>query len=455
MPAVQPAAKEVTRRSGDSLPLAAYLVFLAFILPVSFNVGSLELSISRTLLLILTPILFVRLLSGSAGPIRTPDVLILLFMLCFAVSIFLYNRAAFVTFVGSQMVILLGAYLTGRVLIRGPKAFLQYIKLYGVACLVLLPLALYESLTSRMIVVELINSLPGVSSAYQSDTSPRLGLERAQVVFDHPIHYGLFNTLAFGLIFIGLRGRISNAKRWLWAGLAGAGCFLGLSSGPLVGILAQVSLLVFAVIFRTVRNRWWMLVGFSGVGYILLDLVSSRPAYYAVVERLAMSSQSAFLRRLILEYGVEQIKRKPLFGIGYNSFPLPSFMTGSLDNYWLMVAITHGLPALLFLLGAHFYILIVGGRRDLGGDPGQENLRMAWAIATVGIMVSLATVAVWSDMASIIFMSLGSGVWLVGARASRPVDQAEPLPETRHQSRFTRFPNHDRGVTAFTQNRHI
>ncbi|MGH1424006.1 MAG: O-antigen ligase family protein [Pseudooceanicola sp.] len=428
---------------GPKLPFLFYVVFLALFMPVFFDIGSLHMSASRLVLLFLTPIMFLQLFSGRAGKVQPTDVMILLFMIWFAISIFVNNRSAFVTFVGSNMLILFGGYLAGRVYVRGPRAFRQMVFLYGGLVLFTLPFALYESRTSVMWIARMIDQLPMVSSSQDVDYPQRHGLYRVQVIFTHPIHYGLFNTVCFAYVMVGLRDQLKSSARWMWAGVILLCCFLSVSSGPLLGIIAQIALIMYAQMTRGVKIRWKVLMGTLATLYVLLDILSSRPAYYAIIERLAFNSGTAYVRKILLEYGTAQIARTPVFGVGYNTWDLPAYMTGSLDNYWLMTALVYGLPALVFLAGAYLYTLIKAGRVDLEGDREQTNMRLGWSISTVGTMLSLATVAVWSEMASLIFLTLGCGVWLLEAKARRTGEEST-LPDTppERRNQFTRFPQH-------------
>lgn len=55
-------------------PFIATIALFSMMLPISFDVGSIHLSTSRTLFLILCPILLIRLLMGKYGKITQLDV---------------------------------------------------------------------------------------------------------------------------------------------------------------------------------------------------------------------------------------------------------------------------------------------------------------------------------------------------------------------------------------------
>lgn len=436
-----PHAQALARDTDPPLSPVFAVVFLSLVIPVFFELGSLHMSLSRVVLLVLTPILLAQLFLGRFGKILVTDYLVLGFMFWFTISTLKNNPQVFVTFVGSNMLILLGGYLTGRTMVRGPRSAHQMIYLYCGAILVTLPFAIYETITSVMPIARLLDQIPGIVSSPDVDYEPRRGLHRVQVVFVHPIHYGLFCTMGFGLVMVGLKRRINGVARWLWAIAIGAACFLSVSSGPLLGIMMQVALVFYGFAARNLLHPWKWLLRFSVVGYILLDLLSTRPAYFAIAERLAFSSGTAYARKIALDYGLAQVGRTPIFGVGAGrSWGLPSWMTGSLDNHWLLIAMVYGIPAFALLFGAYIYTLWKAGRSGHDTDPETKALHLGWSITTVGTMLTLATVAIWSDIATLGFLMLGSGVWLTVARVP-DTDTPERTPaDTSRSIRYSRFP---------------
>ncbi|ETX13236.1 hypothetical protein OCH239_12725 [Roseivivax halodurans JCM 10272] len=428
------------------------LVFLSLVFQVSFEISSLYMTVSRLLLLVLTPILLVKFLSGRFGKILTTDWLVFGFLFWFSISTLKNNTAVFLTFAGSNMLILLGGYLMGRAYIRGPRAFRQMIYLYGSVVVLTLPLAIHETITSTMSLARMIDQVPGISASIDVDYPQRRGLYRVQVTFPHPIHYGLFCTICFAMVVVGLKDRITTALRWLWGGAIALCCFLSVSSGPLMGIMAQIGLIFYAFVTRGAKRPWIWLLRFSIVGYVLLDLASTRPAYYAVAERLAFSSGTAYARKLILEFGTQQIARTPIFGYGAGKrIPLPHWMTGSMDNHWLLLAVVYGVPAFALLFGAYVYTIWKSGRAGHEADPETRHLQLGWSIATVGIMLTIATVAIWSEIATLIFVAFGAGVWMVVPR-----DNTAPPVETKEAAgrrglRYTRFPARTASIATRTR----
>lgn len=447
MASVNPSAMEDA--ADPPLSPVFALVFVSLVIAVNFEIGPLFMTLSRLLLLILTPILLVQFVSGRFGKVLVTDWLVFGFLFWFSISTLKNNAPVFLTFAGSNMLMLLGGYLLARAYVRGPRSFRQMVYLYGGVILATLPFAIYETITSTMPLARLIDQIPGVSASQDVDYPERRGLFRVQVTFTHPIHYGLFCTIAFAMVVIGLKDRIAGALRWLWGLAIAACCLFSVSSGPLMGIAAQIALIFYAVLTRSAKRPWIWLLRLGIVGYILLDLVSTRPAYFAIAERIAFSSGTAYARKIILEYGTQQIARTPIFGIGAGRrIPLPHWMTGSMDNYWLLIAVVYGVPAFALLFGAYVYAIWKSGRAGHDTDPETRNIQLGWAIATVGTMLTLATVAIWSEIATLIFVAFGSGVWLTRPReASQAPAAAEEMSASRGLH-YTRYPAASRAASA-------
>ena len=417
--------------------LAATLI--AVIVPVFAEPAGIRLSPSRAMFLVLVPLLTVRLLMGRYGRVRLVDGLVFLHVVWLAMAIAANNPDAFVTFVGSNAIILLGGYLVGRATIRDAADMRGLAWMLGLLVLASLPFAFYETRSARMVIPPLIDRIPGFFSNHNIGYDRRLGFDRVQFVFAHPIHYGLWCSLAFGLVLAGLRDVIGRTRRLLWAGAIGFATFLSLSSGPFLAMIVQVFLAGYGFATRRVAHSWRMfMIGFAAF-YAIAEVLSDRPAYLAIVSRLTFSTHTTYLRQTLLEFGIRQIERTPLLGIGYNTWELPHYMTGSLDNYWLMTAIVYGLPAFLALFGAYLLILIRAGRRDFAVGTPLWGLRFGYLITMIGLGLSLATVAIWSEMATMVFLMLGAGVWFAEAKEAAPEagpPAAEPPTRARRYSRF-------------------
>ena len=434
-----PVPPESKRR--ERLPFLTKIVLFSLLLPAFFSVGSLVFTPSKLLFLFVVPILTLKLLRGAYGRLLPSDFLVFGYAGWMTLAMLAnHTPRVAVEYTGSNTVIFLGGYLTARATIRSKESFVALIRFLVVIVILTLPFAIYEVITSRTTIPRWLAQLPGIRSHADINHDPRFGLWRAQVVFPHPIHYGIFSSMAFSLAYVGLAERLRSFRRTVATGLVGLSCFLSVSSGPVLALAAQIGLIGWAGLFRHNRHRWVIFWTLGILSYIIAELASGRSAVYAIVTRISFSSQTAFARRILFNYGVEQIGRKPLLGVGYNSWPLPAWMTGSVDNFWLFVAVRFGLPAFILLSGAFVVAMIIVGRRDFSADPELCHLRRAWIFTLVSLMLVLATVAIWGEVYSMVLFMLGSGLWMTNTDPAPNVPRtAVAGDEPKRLSRYTRF----------------
>lgn len=393
--------------------LLVKVTLVLILTPVMFFVGPLFMTTSKTLFLILTPVLLVALLSGKLGRLVAADILMLCYIFWIAVSIGLNNPEAFVTFVGSQATLFLGGYLVGRACIRTGQDFFEFSKFMALCVVVLLPFAIYETVTRTALIPYIIDKIPGIITQKEAHHGQRLGLNRAQVVFIHPIHWGLFAAMAFGLVLTGLRSVYGLSTRLVWAGMVGFACFTSVSSGPFLALLAQLALLIYWRLLRDFEYLWTALLSCLAVGYVVLEVFSTRPAFFAIAERLAFNSYTAHLRKVLIDHGMIQIAKTPVFGIGYNSWDLPEWMSGSVDNYWLMNALVYGVPAFVILFTMFIWGMVAASRRKFEKGTLLHDQRRAWVSTVTSLTLIMATVAIWGEIASVIFLFMGAGAFFL------------------------------------------
>lgn len=432
------------------LPVAIYL--LCMVIPVWFFVGPLYLSTLRLLLLVMTLPLLIGLLSGRYGRMILTDWLFLAHIAWATVAMAVNSPDRVVEQMGSVGTEFIGGYLLGRAYIRTPETFLALCRWLVAIVLILLPFTIHESRVGAAIMLELIRGLPGIETFAKVPPDPRMGLFRAQTVFAHPIHHGLFCSIAFSLAFVALKGVVSDTRRWISAGLIAAAGFLGLSSGAWLAILLQMGLIIWATAFDRITWRWWLLVGFFVVAYVVVDVLSNRTPIRVFMSYATFSPHNAYWRGIIFEWGLANvigsaekgIVGSPWFGIGINDWVRPGFMhSGSMDNFWLVMAVRYGLPG--FLLLAVGYILVIAKvmRRDFTADPVLRQIRRAWVFTMLGLSFTLSTVHVWSSVYSFIVFIFATGIWLITAQqVSTDTTQKEQVPSRdEHQANaYSRFP---------------
>jgi hypothetical protein len=421
-------------------PVAIYLVCV--LLPLWFHLGPLFLSALRVFLLIMIVPLFLRLLSGAYGRIVVTDVLFVLHVTWTVVALTVNNPAQVIAQTGSVGVEFLGGYMVGRAYVRTPETFLALCRWLVAAVICLAPLAVLETLTYRVPVIETIRSLPFFTSVELIRYEQRLGLYRAQVVFAHPIHFGLFCSVVFALAFTALKGVVSDTRRWISALLIAATGFLSLSSGAFLAILLQVALIAWAAVFTRIRWRWWLLTGLFALAYVVIDILSDRTPIRIFMTYATFSAHTAFFRAAIFDWGMLSVWSSPIVGIGLNDWVRPSWMfTASVDNFWLLIAMRYGIPGFLLLTIGYVWAMVRIMRRNFDVDSVLAQIRRAWVFIFMGLSFTLCTVHVWGSIYSFTFFLFGAGIWLMSAVPTSKVTTMSPpegdLPRTGH--RYSRF----------------
>ena len=432
-------------RPEDKLPILAVLTLVSLLIPMEFKVSGLLLTPSRVLFLFTVPVLLIQLFGGRMGRLQIVDGLVFCYCFWMGMGVLIHAPRVFVTFVGSNVLIILGGYLTARSTIRSPGQFHGLTKLLVFLIILMIPLALAESLnpnarnTPNMILPPLIEKIPGVFSVKDVLYPPRHGLDRAQVVFSHPIHFGLFCSVVFSMVLIGLQDKMASGLRFILAGTVLFACFLSVSSGPLLSAVVQLLLIGYLWLTPKMEHRWRNLAIVGSVVYSILEVLSTRVALFVIVSMLSFSPHTANVRKLLFDYSMEQIKRTPILGHGFNTASyMPSWMSGSVDNHWLLAAVIYGVPCFVFLFLAFVIPMVQVGRRDFSRSETLTNIRRAWCFVLISVMLSMATVAIWGPIYSYLFFILGSGLWLKEYKVEEGAG-VRPEPAARPALRYTRF----------------
>lgn len=437
-----------TTAAPARLPWLPALLFVAVCTPLLFAFGPIALTAHRAvLLLVIIPVLL-RFAAGAAGPLRWIDVGVAFYAFWAVVTIAYWhggNKA--VEFGGSASLEVIGGYMVGRVCIRNAGQFLKFSKFFVALVLATLPLALVESQTGTPILLNFYNSLPIFNSLPPVHTLPRLGLERVQMVFPTPIHYGLFGAVCFSL------GVIATTNAWSLSTriLIGVGIFLcsflSLSSGAFLALVLQLGLLIWATMLSGARLRWRILFIICLIFYTLIEILSDRSAIQVFLAYATFSPTTAFYRTRIFDYGMDNVWANPFFGIGLNDWVRPSWMVvRSVDNFWLLTTMRHGLPGFLPLAVAWIALIWKIARLKIPEGTDLFWIRRGYLFMMFGLTFSLCTVHIWGAVYSLVFCLMGMGVWMLDAdiEGSEPEKAAPSSGDAPASSRrrpvYTRFP---------------
>jgi len=412
-----------------ALPVKIFLVMVA--IPFAFALGPVVITGVRLVLIFLIPVMAVRLISGKAGKMLPVDVLFFLHWLWIGVTIGIHNPDSVIQNVGATGVEFLGGYFLGRTFIRTKEDYIGLIRFSVLLVVLSLPLAVFETLTGRSLLIEILNSVPGIKGAVKAYSEKRLGLNRVQMDFATPIHYGVYCTLIFSLCYFGLKGVYSRTKRLVATLVIFACVFFSLSSGALLPVMLQLFMIIWAFMFRkNTERRWWYLLGWLAFCYVTIDLLSNRTPYRVFMTYATFSPGTAYWRAAINQFGMDNVWEHPFIGIGFSYWKRPSWMqANSVDNFWLLMAMRHGIPGFLLVAAGYCMALWQIIFAKLGsGDEVLLRLRLAWVFTFFSLALTLNTVHIWSEIYSLVFFHIGAGLWMVTVGPASGGEAAAPVP---------------------------
>ena len=416
----------LTEASGPrSLPVSGVRVWLvrlfifSLLIPILIPAGAVLLMPHRLYLLVVFIPLVLMLLTGQAGRLLWPDILIIFATIWASIAtIVSAGVVASIQPLGLFAIEFLGAYLVGRVLIRSGAEFRRLVWFLLVVALILVPFALLEAVTHRPILLEMIPN--SVRAVYAPE---RMGMRRAQAVFSHPILFGIFISSCMGLFWFVLRPGLPRMISYL---LVTVGAVVSLSTGALISLVVQTSLVTWQTIFRQLKSRWRVFSIVTVLGYVTVDLLSNRTPFHVLVDYASFNSGSAYNRILIWEYGTQNVARNPIFGLGadINNWERAHWMSASADNFWLLLTMQYGLPMIIAFMLAIVLIIRTLAKASLHREVDQ-NSRAAVLVTLGGLLIAGGTVHFWHAMMAFVMFLFGAGLWVVRAESERAADDSE------------------------------
>jgi hypothetical protein len=422
-----PRARLPAPSAARGLPGLAVLFLLSLLPQISFKIGPLLMKPYRVVLLILFLPLLVRLCSGAAGRMLAIDWLVVGAALWAALTLVANHPIGeTVEPIGIVLIELLGAYLIARVCIRSAEDFRRMVKVLFYIILFLLPFAMIESVSRRPILLQLLGQDFAIV-----DIGLRYGLRRAQAVFAHPIHYGVFVSAGLGLVWYALRPDAGLMARAVCAFVIALSTFFSLSAGGLLAFIMQCGLIAYEMVTAPNPRRWRLFAWSCVAGYVVLDLITTKTPFHTFVNYATFSQGSAYSRILIWQYGTDNVLANPVFGLGFNDWERPGWLTGSVDNFWLLLTMMYGLP-FIAMFGAALLLILRRVSREALTDPVDRACRAGYLTTFGGIVIAGGTVHYWHGMFAFVVFLFGSGVWMVAGGARQR--SADPVPRDQHES---------------------
>jgi hypothetical protein len=423
-------------RAGTRLAFPAALLAFAFVMPpeTSVALGSLRLSPYRVILLIVIVPTLIHLLSGKAGKFNGIDLCVFLHSAWCVIALGAQGGLGFAIETGGiYFVEAMGAYAVGRRYVRNPDDFHALCLLLALLVCGQLVFALPESVTHQHYLREMFRAVLGGPSL--PSIEPRLGLSRAFGSFEHPILFGVFCTMAFATAHYVVRPRLGAAKGWMIIGAIALASFVSLSAGAWLMLAIQIGLVLWDRITTGLPGRWAILGLLFASALVVVSLLSNRSPVKVFISYASFSAQSSYNRILIWDYGTAEVARHPFLGIGLGEWVRAPWMSASMDNFWLVVAVRYGLPALFFLVAA-ILLVIAGATGQRGRSSEWIRCRTGWIVTIAAIAIASCTVHLWNNTFGFFIFFIGAGTWLVD-RARLPADDQEEFAlDINREDRF-------------------
>jgi hypothetical protein len=378
-------------------PLMVILFLVSLLLPISFSVGSLSLKPYRVILLLAATLVLIRVVNGKLKKVLLCDYLMLAHGTWLLVDLIYHlgpteglesGGIAFLEITGSYF--LARVYINNFDVLRNASGFLLLV------CCFLTPAAIIESTL-------------GFNLFGKSHTGDgRMGLNRAQGPFVHPIHLGVFGASVVSMSFLAFKKNFSLPSL-ICKTASIAVAFTSLSSASFAVVALQVFAMSWDWTLSSVRQKWRLFLALLGACYVAVSLFSNRTPLRVALSYLTFNSHNAYNRITIWEYGKWDVINNPIFGIGNKVWSKPSWMTysSSMDNFWLVIGVKHGFPGVLTLVFAVVFICVKAGKASLSGQI--AALRKAWIFMMVAIALVGFTVHLWDALYAYYGFLLGLG----------------------------------------------
>jgi len=307
----------------------------------------------------------------------------------------------------------LGSFYLARMFITTPKRY-YYVNLTFVTILtLLLGFSLYEAFFQHRILHEWATMITGNNSLdYRLYTHYyiRLGIMRTTNLFAHPILYGTIGAIFFPFAIL----LVINKFRWVNFGRMLAlliGMITTLSSAPLLSVVFQGMTAMLSHYWDGAKRLWAALIFFSLAGFMLINAISNRGFFAILISYLTFNPVTGYYRMLQWEYSMDDIADNPVMGIGLHDWSRPEWMNESIDSFWLLVTMQHGVFAGFILLLCALYAVfnVLGNLHQ--HHPAVKWMVNSWIMASMALILIGFTVDYFGKIQPMFFFVLGSIGW--------------------------------------------
>ena len=391
------------------------LFVISIFIPVEFHylVGSLRIEAYRVVLgiALLYSLLNIKDLLEKADLV---DILLFIFMV-FAAASLVYNHGLQkgIESSGILAIEVLGAFYLARGLITTPKSYYRINMLFVTILAFLVIFSIYEAFFQHRVLHEWAKNITGNDSLnwkLYTHYYVRFDIMRTTNLFAHPILYGTIGAIFFPFIILLLlyRFKISNLLKTVALLI---GMISTLSSAPLLSVVFQGMTALLAQ-YWTGAKRLWVAVAFFGTStFLIIEAFSNRGFFAILISYLTFNPVTGYYRMLQWKYSMDDISDHPVFGIGLHDWTRPEWMNSSIDSFWLLMTMQHGVFAgfILFFcsLYAVFHILNNLHKHHIA----TRWMVKSWVLAFMSLILIGFTVDYFGKIQPLFFFVLGSIGW--------------------------------------------
>jgi hypothetical protein len=315
----------------------------------------------------------------------------------------------------------LGAFYLARLFITTPQRFYQIHQWFIVILAFLSLFTVYEAFSHHRILHDIAHSITGhegLDPRLSTVAYVRSGIMRAANLFEHPILYGTLTAIFFPFAML------LALRCWRWGDLAKivgllVSMALTLSSAPFLSLIFQ-ALTAVVVKFWNSARQFWVSIFFAGLaGSVLIGAFSNRGFFGILISYLTLNPNTGYFRIMQWDFTADDIADNPILGIGLiapgmHDWTRPywmEWMGNSIDSFWLLLILQHGLFALLLLLLACLYIIFRILNLLHHHDEHTRWLVTAWLLSFTSMIFIGFTVDYFGKLQPMFFFMLGAIGW--------------------------------------------
>lgn len=303
---------------------------------------------------------------------------------------------------GSLVLETIVPYILGRVYIQNKENLIGFADVHFKVILLLLVPSIYELLTGYDLFVH-----PFGGELIRNDQGIRFGLYRTQGPFDHSILAGIFAATGLALTSISQKNGIGKYLVILVVSIT------SISSAVFLMLAMQIAMLKIRVLALARLSRY----AFALIGaYVFINIFSNRTPMEVLASYITMDPATAYYRVLINNYAMDSVIQNPFFGIGLHDWPRPAWMPSSIDDFWLMIAVTNGLLTLTCL----FIVIYFSLKSTYVNYSSSESVGIRALL--ISVIVGAFTVHLWSSLYVFFWLLIGVSNNLGQFKPSNPIN---------------------------------